>query len=864
MKKKLLLLSLFIILLIPFNISAATYTYKAKFFDRSTLSSTYGLDWPTTYYRVSPGDRGYHAPDNHFVVHAVNNEVSICGSIDKNIISDTNLTIHNGISTFKNNLNSTLSPHQQELLMDLLSHGYHHNGTLASVDSKTEVFSLIAMQIIAWEIIEDGRTMFYNPNFSDHYAPDAYHGDDSAYYKIIYPNGGSSQTTGSLYYYYRKILDDCYKATVAAPAAFNGKTYTLVWNQSKNRYETTVNVGNYVNCTSANSHYNVSVSNNVATVSTTTKETSRIDCKYTSGNGTLGQADQFIYYEFPNSGICTNNRCQLIIYGKSIKTYSSYFLVDTESVDLSIAKKNQNNEELSGATFKITSLDNSSNSVTINGNDSAKKIVKSGRYKVSETVVPSGYKALSDFEMYINAKTKRITSCTGETSSSGVVSSCLGGQVKVTYPDNKIVLTITNVADNFTIKKTDENGNEIKGATFKIKDSKNKDVKFIKSGSSYRYSADGTVTDIVGDYSKYYISLLPAGEYSLIETEVPYPYVLPAKESERTTKIKIDNNYKLYQYSDTDKKYNPVGNDILSIKNFKSHVSVLKTGDGKPLSGVKFLLYKEDKTTMVNCTMVNSGKYNYNINQSSTDYTEYVTNSSGKIEFNDLPAGTYYLLETETVEPFVLPEGDAAYTKIVIDITKQGLSVNGSYIISEIEISNSRLSFNFYKIDENGNYLKNGTFKLQKYDEKKKSYRDIKVKSVKNDGKYNENADIFEPSDDGEILFTLKNGIATFINMQASTSYRIVERKAPEGYVRIPISESPTVTIDEYGYSSGLLTLVNKKVSVQTGDARAELIISISTGQQVVRYGLIIGGVVVIIFGLIIFVKKIDKDKGKK
>ena len=867
MKKRLLILGLFILLLFPFSIKADTYKYTSKQITRSTLES-FGLTWPTTSYRTGSSDSSVQHYTGGFWFHSINNEVSLCGGIGKATgAENSTMSIHDSIDTFKNASGQTLNDNQKKLLIDFLANTEHYTGTLAGLNSKADVLGMIANQIIAWEIIEGGRTSFKN-NSGTPYAPTGYNGSDSAYNKVILPNSGSQ----SLFYYYKKALDTCYNATVQEPASFNNKNFKLKWDENKKRYETTVsNLGKYVNCTSKNSHINVSVSGTTATIYTTAAEASEITCKYTTGNGTLGQADKFTYYEFTESA-CANNNCQKIVKAQAIKTYTAKFTVEAESANIMIKKKNDKNEDLSGATFKITNKKTTSISATLTGNGSYKTIKRTGTYVVSETVVPTGYQKISDFEITLDASTQKITGCTASKKSDDLIASCMNGLVGVSYdlseaPNVIIVLTIKNVSKNITIKKVNESNTEIKGATFRLKDKNNTDVKFKQGSSSniYEYATDGTIVDINNaNYSQYSLSLLPEGEYSLVETAVPYPYILPSKLEERTTKIKIDSNYNLYQYSDSEKKYQLVSNAVLTIKNYKSKATVIKTGDGKPLAGVKFKLFKEDKTTSVNSRYTSPGNYDYNQDQSGDEVTEYITNTSGKISFSNLPVGTYYLLETETIEPYTLPEGDAAYTKIVIDITKKGLSVNGSYIISEIEISNSKLSFNFYKVDEEGNYLKNGKFKIQKYDTEKEIYRDMKVKRVENDGTYNPDADIFEPSNDGEILFTLKNGIATFINMQPSSKYRIVEREAPSGYVRIVAADSPTVTIDEYGYSSGLLTLVNRKVSVMSGDAQAELIINISTGQQVIRYGLIIGGVIVATIVLIVFARKVDNKKDNK
>ena len=68
------------------------------------------------------------------------------------------------------------------------------------------------------------------------------------------------------------------------------------------------------------------------------------------------------------------------------------------------------------------------------------------------------------------------------------------------------------------------------------------------------------------------------------------------------------------------------------------------------------------------------------------------------------------------------------------------------------------------------------------------------------------------------------------------------------------------VVVNENGYVVGTTTIINKKVTVGEGaEAQAELIINISTGQQRIRYAIIITVLVVAIAGLIILNKKMGK-----
>ena len=303
--------------------------------------------------------------------------------------------------------------------------------------------------------------------------------------------------------------------------------------------------------------------------------------------------------------------------------------------------------------------------------------------------------------------------------------------------------------------------------------------------------------------------------------------------------------------------YVPANDGNVRIINYITKVNIEKTGYGNPLEGVQFELYNEDKSEKLKCTVDAPGLYTYVDDQASVDNYVYVTNSSGKITINNLPEGTYYFKEIYTPTPYVLPQGDGVYTKVVIGLDEKGVSIDGNYLLDTIFISNSLNSFNFYKRDTEGNALTTGKYKLQKYDKKAKKYVDLKLVEVENDGTYNPNADIYKVDEkNGKIQFTLTKGVATFIEMEPSTTYRIIETVAPAGYTKASTKDTATAYIDEYGNASGLLVLIDQKIVKEDDSAFAELIINIQTGKQRIMYAGVILVVVTIIVGLIVYNKK--------
>lgn len=877
MKKKLIRFSLFIFILLlavvpNIKAQAANYTYQHAYLYYSTLKSDGVLQdtsgFTSGFYIANKWHDGSTRFFAHFALMNSKWYIAYCKDMGKfaneyldgkELVGNSN----NGSISSSTGISET----KRKLLEDLLSNGYQFSATDTekAISTKQQKLSVISMQLLVWEIMEGARTSF------DVYIARRDKTANSYDYLIAKngcPDANKAAVSGTLCDTYRKIIDNVKKATTATEAPAFEKTYNMKWNSSKQLYyQEVTGIGNFKTCTANNPKVTVTVSGSKAIVSSakTLPTGATVTCTYTTGAGSSGTTKPFVVFEFLNDhSICSSyGGCQGFIYGGGSKTFSKSFKVFTEKGDIKVVKVDQNGKSVSGAVFKIIMQNDSSGyNFNLNGNGDSHSITASGTYKVTETTVPSGYSKVSDFMISLDLVNKKITSCTNQGTKNGKIT-CLNGQVTVTYENDLITLSVINTAKNFKVSKIDSSGSAIKGATFQIKNSSGTAMKFKKSGSVFTYDTSGSENLVDSGNSIYSVSLLPNGEYTLVETAVPAPYVLASKESERTTKIKVtDGN--LSVYDESQKKYVLASNAIVAIKNYTTQVNVLKIGKGNPLEGVVFSLLKEDKETYVNASETSSGVYSYSgTTGDASAKTSYVTNNKGYITINGLPEGKYYFKEEQTIEPYQVPTGDAAYTEVTIEITKSGVKVNNKLNNNKIVISNSANSFNFYKVDEDGNYLTSGKFKLQRWDDDKNRFVDMKVKSVQNDGTYNPNADIFEPDDNGKVKFGLTNGIATFINMPSGAKYRIVETDAPDGYV-LDKESNVEVTIDKYGNASGLLILTNQKVSKEEGDAQAELIVNISTGVDRIPYEYIIPGVLILIGGLIFLVIRINKKGQKK
>ncbi len=895
MKKKKILfaLSLLLIIVIPVtiifgNISGSSilrklsgavttdpgYTYNKV---KKTTSFVFGKS-KLPYFRVASASDSAHLESSSWYFHeATKGGKYYSGyclhiSLKANERYEGDLTAYTFDDNFsgeyiKNKYGVGLNDHQIQLLQALLASGYHfdeQNSRSIENMSVEEAQKMAAMQILVWEIVESGRTQFTS------YAPDYNPSDTSAYSVVVTQND-------NVFAYYKSFVDAARdylnKKDSAGDSPIFGQTYTMKWNSNEKRFTTgaKTGLGNFTSCTSSNADVGVSVDavNKTVTVYTTkTNQSATITCKLVTGNG----SNKWTYYKFVNLPSCANNwqDCwQDIVNGTAGTTITRTFNVVSEGSSVKVIKLASGGGPLSGAVFDLVTP--GGKRIYLDGNGAASTITQSGRYLLEEYTVPAGYDRVPATILEFDLSNHTVSCNNGRVENGSVI--CQGGKISIKYVNNTFEITAYDTLKPLLINKVDPQDNAITGAQFKMYTGNNysTQVNFVSFqngfGCGYAYATSGVgLTDTLSgvECSTYSISKLPEGKYKIVEISVPSPYVMPTSEADRTIYIYVDKDSNIHTCTDSTCN-SRILTDQNSIKavNHTTTVSVKKIGNGgNSLPGVKFVLFNSDKTKYIKSTQT-GGVYKYNsIVNSLSDATVYVTGSNGMFTVNGLPTGTYYFKEIETVPPYVLPEGDDAFTKVTITMTKAGQKVtidDGKENMSLIQITNATKVFNFYKVDENGNYLAGGKFKLQKYNADKAKYEDIKVKSVANDGTYPAEADIFKEDANGKVQFTLSHGIATFIDMAANSTYRVVELEAPKGFELTGIENAAVIKIDANGYAKGSATIINQKRSLEGSTAQVELIIEIQTGQTVIRYGLIITGVLIAITGLmgaLIFISK--------
>ena len=750
-----------------------------------------------------------------------------------------------------NNSGNAISDSQLRLLEDFLAGTWHYTGHIYGVHNTQILQKVFVRQIIVWEIVEGGRTSFsYEPT---------YHDDNSAYKRVISANS-------SLLSYYKEALDEAQRfrnlrtdTNSSATLFGSDKIYPMNWDTNLGKYSTDYLPGldGFGSCKSNNDSVDFSYSSDGKKLRVTSKTASPvpsntvITCSKSYGDGT----NTWAYYKFEG-----HSDWQDVINGTGNVRLSKSFSVYNEESKVYITKIDANDSQLDNWEFTLKFKNDQSIKYTISksGNNQTMdtRINRSGEYLLDEVTPPYGYEKISQTILNINIKNKSITSSNPS-------------QVQGRYNSstNSFEIIVRDAKKTFEIKKVNENDQPLKGATFKVYNGSNftNQVKFTHSGNDFVYAENGNVTDIVdSNYATYTLSLLPKGIYKIVETDVNPPYVIATAESERTKYISIDKDYNVFDcFNDSScKNAKKTVSNSIKVMNYKTKVEINKIGlGGKPLEGVKFALYTSDKKYLINSNCTN-GVCEYATTANSIEQaTIYITDANGNLVIHNLPTGTYYLREIETIDPYVVPSGDDAYTKLVVEMTAGGPLLNGRMSYRET-ISNATKEFNFYKVDENGNYLSGGKFKIQKYNDETGKFEDIKISSVANDGTtYQKEADVFKEDSKGKVQFTLKNGIATFVEMSVNTTYRIVELEAPKGYQVANIDNSALITIDKNGFAKGSATIINQTRMLEGSTAQAELVIEIQTGQKVIRYGLIIGGTLIVIAGLMATLIYITKKR---
>lgn len=375
--------------------------------------------------------------------------------------------------------------------------------------------------------------------------------------------------------------------------------------------------------------------------------------------------------------------------------------------------------------------------------------------------------------------------------------------------------------------------------------------------------------------------------YVLLETVAPKNYSLPSGRNAETgftvtnTTVKVDEvdvpnkptSLIIRKYSDTGELLPGAEFKIYEGKTCNANLSAMN--QPKTLLKLKTIrdgVYEnrptKDTDTILTCTdrdgekcsEINTKLTYKDYSDSWANFDETLNTEKNKVEIKQGEALIQYLEydhcyiieEVKAPKGYSLPKNEEdRYTMVTIPKNTEYASDTYKTLI------NKPTPFTFYKYDEYNKLLDGAEFKLQKLDDNKK-YHDIAVTREETEtGVYYK----ANESSDNKIITTV-NGSATVYYLEEG-QYRIVEVTPAPGKELGKNPNIATFFVDNSGNVYGNSIIVNKskteKIEVKSS-ASAELVVSIQTGQKVIRYGLIIATIASVIIALMIMLRMYKKQ----
>ena len=267
---------------------------------------------------------------------------------------------------------------------------------------------------------------------------------------------------------------------------------------------------------------------------------------------------------------------------------------------------------------------------------------------------------------------------------------------KVTVKVPEVLLTATpkeNEADNFVFEVTDTPENLKNNQDVKVYTSANEEYKGAGVNISYDAPENGFTAKFTQAALQELVGTKADGSYNDTFT-ITYTATLLKGADMTVNGNKNTINLKYSNKIDADGKINPDTSEIEDgavVYTFSIHVDKRgEKNDGDPLPGVKFNVYKKvaegtpDAVKGSTIGITGEDKDNWFvkvvIDDKKNDDTKYdlVTGPDGKAQVDGLANGTYYLVETATVNGYNLLSGPV---KVTIQVSyKKSWTVKNDYV----------------------------------------------------------------------------------------------------------------------------------------------------------------------------------------
>lgn len=402
------------------------------------------------------------------------------------------------------------------------------------------------------------------------------------------------------------------------------------------------------------------------------------------------------------------------------------------------------------------------------------------------------------------------------------------GKYNETYTTQKVTMDVKYDGDihsekcSLNVEKHGEDNAMLEGAEFTLE--------------NLDYDATKIVTTDSTGYAQFIDYLIPGFRYRLKETKAPKGYYLNDKAVEFIAGSKDDVKVDVQKF-----------NDVIRA------VRIKKTSeDSKVLNGAVFEIYKADNSKLDGFTKKtdSTGKEVYYYDGKGKD--KLISGADGYVRVKGLDAGSYYFKEIQAPDGYVKSEENYSFTLLeklpekAKDSEEYYVDVNYGEGLSSVINKKLKVNFEFKKIsDSSDEPLSGAQFKL---------YKKVCTDSSHNHDKKDDdmNSKCWQYIEEKQ---SSNDGMIKFANLECG-SYRLIETKAPDGYIlpdgcwNVEVNADKTISIKAVGAPPAFKN--DKKAYELPNFKKGEMPLMGGFGSKLFTYA----GLSVILCGLFVMIRK--------